>query len=71
MIAIQQEERYANNEAVRKYGTVPYLLNVVKRLDDAYGLTPFNTTEAFWRFFVGHPKIQQYGMDETYHARVG
>lgn len=71
MIAVQQEERYANNEAVRKYGTVPYLLNVVKRLDDAYGLVPFKTTEAFWRFFVGHPKVRQYGMDEAYHARTG
>lgn len=68
LIAIQQEKHYASNPVVREYSTGLYLKEVVQRLDAIYGLKPFETESQFWQFFVHHPKVQSYGLDEKYKA---
>lgn len=70
MIAVQQEKRYAASESVRKYATPLYLKDVVQGLDEIYGMVPFSTDPAMWDFFVNHPKVISYGLDEKYNALV-
>lgn len=66
MIAIQQEKRFSSNAVVQKYSTPLYLKGVVQRLDEIYGFVPFDSEADFWDFFVTHPKIKSYGLDEQY-----
>lgn len=66
MIAIEQEKRYASSEEIRKYATPLYLKRVVQGLDEIYDFIPFRTDGEFWSFFVNHPKIGSYGLDENY-----
>lgn len=66
MMAIEQEKRYAASEIVRKYATPMYLKRVLEGLDEIYGFVPFSSEAEFWNFFVNHPKIASYGLDERY-----
>ena len=67
MIAVQQEKRYHASESVRKYATPLYLKGVVQGLDEIYGMAPFSGDAAMWDFFVHHPKVMSYGLDEKYN----
>lgn len=66
MIAIGQENHYKSNPVVQKYATPLYLKNVVERLDEIYGFLPFQSDKEFWEFFLHHPKILSYGLDDEY-----
>lgn len=66
MIAVQQEKRYAASATVRKYATPLYLKDVVRGLDEIYGMTPFSSELSMWDFFVHHPKVLSYGLDDAY-----
>lgn len=66
MIAIQQEKRYDANAEVRKYATPLYLRRVLEGLDRIYGMDPFATEAMFWDFFIHHPKINSYQLDQAY-----
>lgn len=70
MIAVQQEQRYAASESVKKYATPLYLKGVVQRLDEIYEMVPFSSDLAMWDFFVNHPKVMSYGLDEKYNELV-
>lgn len=67
MIAMAQELRYQSNETVRKYGTALYFKEVVKKLDQAYGLTPINNASELIDLIKDHPKLsKQYQLDERH-----
>lgn len=66
MLAIQQRARYKQYEEIRRFSTPLYLIDTVTALDRFYGLTPFETDEDVWRFFVSHPKMKSYSMDPQY-----
>ncbi|MFM0501212.1 hypothetical protein [Paraburkholderia caffeinilytica] len=70
MIAMGQEQRYASNEQVRKYGTAPYFMAVTRKLDEIYGLTPFKTNSEAWEFIINHPKVKHYGIDSEFIALI-
>lgn len=62
-----QELRYQSNETVRKYGTALYFKEVVKKLDQAYGLTPINNASELIDLIKDHPKLsKQYQLDERH-----
>lgn len=66
MIAVQQEKRYLASDMIRKYATPLYLQAVLQRLDEIYGMTPFSDERAMWDFFIHHPKVRSYGLDDQY-----
>lgn len=63
MIASQQKNRYASNEAVRTYATPLYFPDVVLALDEIYGYAPFSSERDMWEFVFNHPKVKSYGLD--------
>lgn len=69
LIATAQQHHYDSNPVVRQYATPLYLRDTLVKLDRIYGFEPFLTDEAFWDFFLNHPKILGYGMDAAYQGR--
>ncbi|MCE8027021.1 MULTISPECIES: hypothetical protein [Halomonadaceae] len=68
MLALLQEDRYEQNEEVRKYATPLYLRAVVEKLDSVYGFEPFANAEEAWQYILNHPKVKSYGVDELYSS---
>lgn len=66
LLAFGQEKRFNSSEQIQKYATPLYLKEVVTKLDNAYGLTPFNSEIEFLEFFTQHPKIKHYQLDDNY-----
>lgn len=66
MIAIRQEQWIDTHDEVPKYMTPRNFSEVLRRLDAIYGLAPFKSDRDFWLYFVGHPKIKAYGLDDAY-----
>lgn len=69
MIAKKQDNRYNENETVKKYSTKPYFLNVVKELDKIYGFIEFNNDLEIWTYFFNHPKIEPF-MDKRFEDEL-
>ncbi|MCT7581414.1 hypothetical protein [Aliarcobacter butzleri] len=69
MIAKKQDNRYNENEIVKKYSTKPYFLNVVKELDKIYGFIEFENDLEVWTYFFNHPKIEPF-MDERFKDEI-
>jgi hypothetical protein len=69
LIATAQRHHYDLNPVVRRYATPMYLGDTLVKLDRIYGFEPFITDDAFWDFFLHHPKVQGYGLDAAYQAR--
>tara|TARA_R110002126_G_scaffold98045_7_gene228073 strand:+ start:1022 stop:1921 length:900 start_codon:yes stop_codon:yes gene_type:complete len=64
MIALAQELRYQSSDLIRLYGTTLYFKEVVKRLDQAYNMTPINNSADLIALIGGHPKlVEQYKLD--------
>lgn len=69
LIAKAQRDHYELNPIVRQYATPMYLMDALSKLDRIYGFEPFHTDEDFWEFFLNHPKVRSYGMDDAYLTR--
>lgn len=69
LIAMAQRDHYNLNPIVRKYATPMYLMDALTKLDRIYGFEPFSTDDDFWEFFLNHPKVKSYGMDDAYLRR--
>lgn len=69
MIAKKQDNRYNENETVKKYSTKPYFLNIVKELDKIYGFIEFENDLEIWTYFFNHPKIEPF-MDKRFKDEI-
>lgn len=69
LIAKAQQDHYQANPLVRQYATPMTLKDTLRKLDRIYAFQPFRTEDDFWEFFLNHPKIKSYGLDEAYLAR--
>lgn len=69
MIAKAQQDNYDIDPVVRRYATPMYLREALCQLDRIYGFEPLRSDEEFWDFFLNHPKIRSYGIDEAYLSR--
>ncbi len=69
LIATAQKHHHDSNPIVSAYATPMYLRDTLIKMDQIYGFQPFMTDEAFWDFFLHHPKIQSYGLDDAYQRR--
>lgn len=69
LIAKAQQDHYDANAIVRKYATPMYLKDTLSKLDRIYGFEPFHKDEDFWEFFLNHPKVRSYGLDDAYLKR--
>lgn len=69
LIAKAQQDHYDGNPKVREYATPMTLKDTLGKLDRIYGFKPFRTDEDFWEFFLHHPKVLSYGLDEAYTQR--
>lgn len=57
MIAVAQQKRYAENERVRKYATKPQFIEAVRKIDEAYQLTPIGSATDLVELIADHPKL--------------
>lgn len=69
LIAKAQKDHFDAHPIVRQYATPMYLNDTLTKLDHIYGFAPFHTDDDFWNFFLNHPKVRSYGMDDAYLAR--
>lgn len=65
LVAINQHDRYVENEEIQKYCVEPTFLLVVKKMDLIYDFIPFECNKEFWEYFIEHPKIKPF-MDSSY-----
>lgn len=66
LIAIQQKKRYFGSLIISEYSGDLLFPDVVVKLDEIYGFTPFKTDEQAWQYILSHPKIISYGIDSAY-----
>lgn len=69
LMAKAQQDHYDAHPIVRKYATPMLLKDTLRKLDAIYGFAPFANDDEFWEFFLHHPKVRSYGLDEAYQAR--
>ncbi|WP_334188742.1 hypothetical protein [Noviherbaspirillum sp.] len=69
LIAKAQQNHYNLNPIVRQYATPMYLTDTLRKLDRIYSFESFRTDDDFWEFFLHHPKVRSYGLDDAYLAR--
>jgi len=69
LIAKGQQDHYDAHPVVRQYATPMTLKDTLVKLDRIYAFQPFRTDDEFWDFFLNHPKIKSYRLDDAYLAR--
>lgn len=69
LVALSQNDRYKEHEEIRKYCVEPTFLTVVKKMDNIYGFTVFETHDEFREYFINHPKIKPF-MDPNYCVTI-